>query len=198
MSTGNIGEKLRRLREENGLPLRKVAAMIDVDTAILSKMERGKRRLTREIVLKLTKVYNHNPEEFMVLFLSDKVLYELGEDPLAMKALQVAEDKLKYKLFLKEDRKGQVNKLKRVLNLFTGIEKAWIYGSFARKNDRPDSDIDVAIKTDDSFSYFDLADVQFKAEQLLHRKVDVGFIDSFKSHVLEHVKPDLILVYEKK
>jgi hypothetical protein len=31
MSTSNIGEKLRKLREENEMPLRKVAALIDID-----------------------------------------------------------------------------------------------------------------------------------------------------------------------
>jgi len=36
-----IGEKLRQLREQNNLPLRKVAALVDIDTAVLSKMERG-------------------------------------------------------------------------------------------------------------------------------------------------------------
>ncbi len=39
MSTESIGEKLRKLREEKELPLRKVAASLDIDVAILSKME---------------------------------------------------------------------------------------------------------------------------------------------------------------
>ena len=41
MSTETIGEKLRHIREEKELPLRKVAALLDIDVAILSKMERG-------------------------------------------------------------------------------------------------------------------------------------------------------------
>lgn len=96
MSTESIGDKLRRLREENKLPLRKVAAMVDIDVAILSKMERGERRLTKEIVQKLAKLYKHDTEELLVLFLSDKVLYEIGEEDLAIKALHVAEEQIKY------------------------------------------------------------------------------------------------------
>ena len=84
MSTDNIGDKLRKLREENELPLRKVAAMIDIDVAILSKMERGERRLTKEIVQKLAKVYKHDTEELLVLYLSEKVVYEIGEEDLAI------------------------------------------------------------------------------------------------------------------
>ncbi len=96
MSTESIGDKLRKLREENELPLRKVAALVDIDVAILSKMERGERRLTKEIVQKLAKLYKHDTEELLVLYLSDKVLYEIGEEDLALKALQVAEEQIKY------------------------------------------------------------------------------------------------------
>lgn len=41
MSKETIGDKLRKLREENEMPLRKVAALLDIDVSILSKMERG-------------------------------------------------------------------------------------------------------------------------------------------------------------
>ena len=96
MSTENIGDKLRKLREENELPLRKVAALIDIDVAILSKMERGERKLTKEVVQKLAKIYKHDTDELMVLYLSEKVLYEIGEEDLAIKALHVAEEQIKY------------------------------------------------------------------------------------------------------
>jgi len=77
------------LREENELRLRKVAAKADVVVAVLSKMERGERRLTIDIVHKLTKLYKHDTEELLVLFLSDKVLYEMVDVDSAIKALYV-------------------------------------------------------------------------------------------------------------
>ncbi len=102
MSTENIREKLRNLREDNKLPLRKVAAIIDIDVAILSKMERGERRLSREVVLKLAKLYNYDLDELLVLFLSDKVVYEIGDEDLALKALAVAEKQIKYQISRKK------------------------------------------------------------------------------------------------
>ncbi|CAN5673814.1 hypothetical protein BH18ACI1_BH18ACI1_21960 [soil metagenome] len=96
MSTINIGDKLRQLREESNLPLRKVAALIDIDVAILSKMERGERRLTKEIVQKLANIYKHDTEELLVLYLSEKVVYEIGDEDLAIKALHLAEEQIKY------------------------------------------------------------------------------------------------------
>ncbi len=96
MSTETIGEKLRQLRESKELPLRKVSALLDIDVAILSKMERGERKLTKDIVLKLADIYGHNQDELLVLFLSDKIMYEIQDEDLGVKALKVAEQRVKY------------------------------------------------------------------------------------------------------
>ncbi len=96
MSTETIGEKLRHIREEKELPLRKVAALIDIDVAILSKMERGERRITKEVVLKLADIYDYDADDLLVLFLSDKILYEIQDEDLGIEALKVAEERAKY------------------------------------------------------------------------------------------------------
>ena len=96
MSTETLGEKLRQIREQNELPLRKVAALLDIDVAILSKMERGERKLSKEVVSKLADIYKCNPEELLVLFLSEKIMYEIQDEDLGEKALKVAEKKVKY------------------------------------------------------------------------------------------------------
>ncbi len=96
MSTETIYERLRQLREESELPLRKISAMIDIDVAILSKMERGERRLTKEVVLKLADIYKSNADDLLVLFLSDKIMYEIQDEDLGEKALKVAEKRVKY------------------------------------------------------------------------------------------------------
>ncbi|MCB0482311.1 MAG: helix-turn-helix transcriptional regulator [Flavobacteriales bacterium] len=96
MSTETIGEKLRHIREEKELPLRKVAALIDIDVAILSKMERGERKITKEVVLKLADIYYYNQDDLLVSFLSDKILYEIQGEDLGIEALKVAEERAKY------------------------------------------------------------------------------------------------------
>jgi len=96
MSTETIGEKLRRIREEKGLPLRKVAALLDIDVAILSKMERGERRITKEVVLKLADIYDYNADDLLVSFISDKILYEIQYEDLGIKALKITEERAKY------------------------------------------------------------------------------------------------------
>lgn len=84
------------LREEKELPLRKDAASLDIDVAILSKMERGELKITKEVVLKLADIYGYNADELLVSFLSDKILYEIQDEDLGIEALKVAEERAKY------------------------------------------------------------------------------------------------------
>lgn len=94
MST--LGNKLRKLREKNGLSLRKAAVQIDVDVAILSKMERGERKFSKELILKLANLYNANSDDLIIDFLSEKIYYELIDEEYGLQALKVAEEKIRY------------------------------------------------------------------------------------------------------
>jgi predicted nucleotidyltransferase len=189
-----LGETLRKLREEKQLPLRIVASYLDIDQAILSKVERGQCKLNRDQVVKLAQYFQVKEETLLVSWLSDKLVYELEDEDLALKALQLAEDHLAYMAFKKIDRNEIKKQLIAGISKFEKIRKAWIYGSFSREDDGPKSDIDI--EASDDFSYFDLADVQYQPENLVNRKVDVGFMDKFRPHILENVKPDLKLIYE--
>jgi HTH-type transcriptional regulator, competence development regulator len=48
------------------------------------------------VVTKLAKIYKHDEEELTVLYLSQKIMDEVGEEDLALKAMQVAEEQIKY------------------------------------------------------------------------------------------------------
>ena len=89
----NFGKLICKYRLSNELPLRVVAAHIDIDQAILSKFEHGTRKPTREQVVKLAEFFKVNPDELLVAWLADKVIYALdGESELSKRALQVAEN----------------------------------------------------------------------------------------------------------
>ncbi|QZE13297.1 helix-turn-helix domain-containing protein [Halosquirtibacter laminarini] len=92
-----IGQKLRELREEKGLLLRQVAAELEVDTAYVSKMERGEKNIKREFIFKLANVYNFSKEELLTFWLADKVLDVIKDEQNAMKALKIAEYKISKK-----------------------------------------------------------------------------------------------------
>jgi predicted nucleotidyltransferase/plasmid maintenance system antidote protein VapI len=188
---------IRNLRKERKLPLREVAGFLDIDQAILSKIERGQRNITRQQVILLADYFKVSQEDLLVAWLSDKIMYTIGEEESALKAIQLAEEQVTYRTFLKSDRKAINFQIEKTIKAFPAIRKAWIYGSFARGDDKPGSDIDIAVEADDTFSYFDLAEIQYQIEQAIHRKVDIGFIDAFKPHIRKNVESDLKLVYER-
>ena len=91
-----IGEILRESREKKGLLLRQVAALLDIDTAILSKVERGERKANKEQIVKLADILDLNKDELLVHYLSEKIAYELMDEDVASRTLKVAEERIKY------------------------------------------------------------------------------------------------------
>lgn len=92
----SIGAHIRKLREAQGLPLRKVAAKLDIDQSILSKIERGERKATKEQIIQIARIFHVDEQEMLINYLSDRVLYDLKDEDFAIDALKVAEMKIKY------------------------------------------------------------------------------------------------------
>jgi len=91
-----FGDIIRNKREEKGMLLRQLAAMIDVDTAILSKVERGERKARKEQVEKIAKALDLDEKELMIEYLSEIIAYEIIDEDSATDVLRVAESKVKY------------------------------------------------------------------------------------------------------
>lgn len=197
MSKETIGGMLRRLRTENKLTLRKVAAMVDIDVAILSKMERGERRLTKKLVQKLATIYKYNEEDLIVLFLSDKVVYEIGDDALAIKALHVAEETVTYKTKVAKSKADIVKIIKSVIKADGRIASAWLFGSVARNEATTESDVDIMVELNQkrNYSLFDLMDIAHSIEQKINRKVDLVEKGYLKDFALTTAERDLIKIY---
>ena len=92
----SFGEHIRKLREENGLPLRKVAAVLDIDPSTLSKIERGERSANKEMIPFLAELFKEDAETLGLILLSDKVAYDLMQEENPNEILKVAEEKIKY------------------------------------------------------------------------------------------------------
>ena len=92
----SIGNIIRTKREEKGMLLRQLAAMIDVDTAIISKIERGERKARREQIIKISKVLGLKEKEILIEYLSENIAYELLQEDSVNDVLKVAEKKVKY------------------------------------------------------------------------------------------------------
>jgi transcriptional regulator with XRE-family HTH domain len=95
MPKETFGEYIRRLREERNLPLRKVAAQIDVDTSTLSKVERGERPMSIDYVKPLSHILKINYKELQVRFLADSINANYGKFEYIEDALDKVINQLK-------------------------------------------------------------------------------------------------------
>ena len=94
----NLGQKIREVREKQHILLRQVAAYLEVDTALISKAERGERNLNREQIVKLAIFLNDSEEELISLWLCDKIISVVGNDNYAIKGTQKALKIIKKKI----------------------------------------------------------------------------------------------------
>jgi len=89
---------LKTARENKGLMTREVAQLLGIDQALVSKFESGTRKPTREQVVKLAQILELDANELLITWLKEKILYEIGNDELALKAMRAAEEEIKYNL----------------------------------------------------------------------------------------------------
>ena len=90
-----LGNKIRELRESNGFLLRQVAAHIEVDTALVSKLERGERKAHKEQVTRIAEFLEVEEKDLMLLWLADRIADSIEGEILGMDALKYVEREFK-------------------------------------------------------------------------------------------------------
>ncbi len=75
-----FGKKIKALREEQGLVQRQLASVIEVDTPMYSKIERGERKCKREHVKLIAQKLHADEKELLTIWLADKVLDVVDEE----------------------------------------------------------------------------------------------------------------------
>lgn len=94
--SSQFGNKIRTLREDQNLLLRQVASILEMDTAQLSKIERGERQAKKETVLKIAVILKVKDDELLTLWLADQIYDVVKDEKNALKAMMVAEEKVEY------------------------------------------------------------------------------------------------------
>ncbi|NCO62451.1 MAG: transcriptional regulator [Flavobacteriaceae bacterium CG18_big_fil_WC_8_21_14_2_50_34_36] len=90
-----LGERIKTLRESRGLLQRELSAHLNIDTPMLSKIERGERRAKRDQVLKIAEVLNVDTSELLTLWLTDQIMEIVNEEEQALQALKLATKDIK-------------------------------------------------------------------------------------------------------
>ncbi|MBO7102711.1 MAG: nucleotidyltransferase domain-containing protein [Bacteroidaceae bacterium] len=81
------------------------------------------------------------------------------------------------------------------------VLKAWLFGSFARGEETPQSDVDILIVPDRSgkpFTLFTLGGMYMDLKELLGREIDLVEEGSLRPYAAESANRDKKLIYERK
>ena len=90
-----LGNRIKELRESQGLLQRQLSAQLEIDTPMFSKIERGERRAKREQVLKIAELLKADEQELLALWLADQILEITTDEEQALQALKMAEKDIK-------------------------------------------------------------------------------------------------------
>lgn len=175
LSKLDISKYLQDLRKESGKTLREVAAYLEIDQAILSKMENGKRPVTKDVLTQLAILYKKDIQELHKVFLAEKLYKQLENEDDAMSILKLLEKQVVYKT--KHD--SEKEHIKKTVQAYFAeldvVQEVSLFGSFVRKEETGKSDIDLLIQfvAKKKISMFDILKMQHDLEELLNRKVDL-------------------------
>lgn len=85
---------LKNAREQKGLKTREVAQLLKIDQALISKFENGSRKPTKDQIIKLATLLEIDYETLMIAWLKEKILYEIGDDEFALKAINLVQEEI--------------------------------------------------------------------------------------------------------
>lgn len=78
------------------------------------------------------------------------------------------------------------------------VERAYVFGSFARGEARPDSDLDILVEIDRSKPFgLGFVGMHLELEELLGRKVDLVTRKALSKYIEPFVTRDLKLIYAR-
>ncbi len=93
----NLGNRIKFLRGQKGLLQRHLAAQLQIDTPMFSKIERGERRAKKEQVVLLAKLLETSEDDLLPIWLADQIFDLLKNEKFALASIKIAEQKLKGK-----------------------------------------------------------------------------------------------------
>jgi len=90
----SFGKRIRELRESRNELLRKVAADLDLDQSVLSKMENGLLFPNQALLEKIAKYYKVSFDELCVLLYADKIMSDYAGYPRAKQVINLVRERL--------------------------------------------------------------------------------------------------------
>ena len=91
----HFGERIKELRESQGLLQRQLAADLEIDTPMFSKIERGERKAKREQVEQLAELLHTDKTQLLSLWLANQIFDFVKDEAFASDSLHMVIDWIK-------------------------------------------------------------------------------------------------------
>ena len=200
MRSETFGEFIRKKRIERGLTLRQVSNKVDVDQSTMSKIERNELIASQRIIKPLSEELGVEYRELQIKFLSEKIYYELKQEDYPIESLEIAKKRLERERGGTSHEMERKQLIERVRNYLKNkpIDKAWIFGSFARSQESYDSDIDLMVKfrQPNNLDLFDFVGLTIDLEEITGRQVDLVEEGYVLPNAKKKIEEEKVLIYE--
>lgn len=90
----DLGQHLRELRKAKGQTLHQVSKGSDIDSPLLSKIERGERLPTQEQIKKLSKHFKVAESELKIMATAEKIIKEYGVNDTTYDAVSLVMEQI--------------------------------------------------------------------------------------------------------
>jgi transcriptional regulator with XRE-family HTH domain len=90
----SFGEIIRNLRLQKNVPLRVVAAAVEIDSTLLSRFELGERFPTDEQIKRFAEYFRLPLEELTAQVIADRIIAAYGAEEVTAKAADMVKERL--------------------------------------------------------------------------------------------------------
>jgi predicted nucleotidyltransferase/DNA-binding XRE family transcriptional regulator len=167
------GELLREARTSAGLSQSDLARRAGVPQSVVSEYEAGKRQPAVPTLARLVAATGH--ELTLSLNRSDPTVRGLPDTPLGRR--------------LRHHRKALLDAVASA-----GASNLRVFGSVARGEDGPDSDVDLLVDLPEGMSLFAVLTLEGALERILKAPVDLAPVTSLKPRVRAEALADAVAV----
>lgn len=88
--------------------------------------------------------------------------------------------------------------LKKAVSILVnhGAKKVSIFGSYARNEQNPESDLDIIVEFSERKSLLDIVGIEQELSDKLGIKVDLLTEKSISPYIIDRIKKEIIVIYE--
>ena len=87
----SIGQHIKEIRQTRGETLHQVAINTDIDSPMLSKIERGNRLPTIPQIKRISSYFNIPEQQITALLIAEKIIHEFGINSITRDAIKYVE-----------------------------------------------------------------------------------------------------------